>query len=378
LNNVYVCGALSDSADFDYSGNGALLYATGDNSTFLMKLDKDGNHIRTGIIDGDRYVNCFDFSLDKQANIYFTGLFSVVNFDMNFPWGVIVGTGMIDFDPGSDTLALIGNGNGTETVFVAKWSQCSAGTTTLNETACTSFSWNNETYTQSGTYAKSFTTALGCDSIARLDLTVLNSAQASQNIQICSGETFSIGNQTFNQTGIYQSVLSASNGCDSLVTTNLTVETVTAQISLTGNVYSALNVPADATFQWLDCESNFAPLIAEVYPSFIASSNGNFALEISNGDCRDTSNCVLFSSVGLHSINSNQFRVYPIPTDETLILESEFPNLPIRILDAQGRLIFETTSSSKRTEINVRLFQSGLYFIQLDKTSQPFTILHNR
>jgi hypothetical protein len=86
----------------------------------------------------------------------------------------------------------------------------------------------------------------------------------------------------------------------------------------------------------------------------------------------------LFSSVGLHSINSNQFRVYPIPADETLILESEFPNLPIRILDAQGRLIFETTSSSKRTEFDVRLFQSGLYFIQLDKTSQPFTILHNR
>jgi hypothetical protein len=101
-------------------------------------------------------------------------------------------------------------------------------------------------------------------------------------------------------------------------------------------------------------------------------------LEISNGDCRDTSNCQAFLSLGLHTIPANQFSVYPNPADETLILESEFPNLPIRILDAQGRLIFETTSSSKRTEIDVRLFQSGLYFIQLDKTSQPFTILHNR
>jgi hypothetical protein len=106
--------------------------------------------------------------------------------------------------------------------------------------------------------------------------------------------------------------------------------------------------------------------------------DGNYALETSSGNCRDTSNCVLFSSVGINSINSNQFRIYPIPADETLILESEFPNLPIRILDAQGRLVFETTTNTKRMEIDVRLLQSGLYFMQSDKTSQPFTILHNR
>jgi hypothetical protein len=143
-------------------------------------------------------------------------------------------------------------------------------------------------------------------------------------------------------------------------------------------VYSALNAPVDATFQWLDCNSNFDPLIAEVYPSFIASSNGNFALEISNGDCRDTSNCQAFLSLGLHTIPANQFSVYPNPADETLILESEFPNLPIRIFDAQGRLVFETTSSSKRMEIDLRLLQSGLYFMQSNNISKPFTILHNR
>jgi hypothetical protein len=101
-------------------------------------------------------------------------------------------------------------------------------------------------------------------------------------------------------------------------------------------------------------------------------------LEISNGDCRDTSNCQAFLSLGLPSNTANQFSIYPNPADETLIIEIEFSNLPIRILDAQGRLVFETTSSSKRTEIDVRLFQSGLYFIKSDNTSKPFTILHSR
>jgi hypothetical protein len=378
LNNVYVCGQFSDSADFDFSGAGAISFATGDYSSFVLKLDSEGSFIRTNIIDGDRYVNCSDFTLDKQANIYFTGFFMVVNFDMGFPWGVMEGTGQIDFDPGPDTLALIGGGNWDETVFVAKWSQCSAGTTTLNETACNSYTWNNESYTESGIYAKSFTTALGCDSIARLNLTVLNSAQASQNIQICSGETFSIGNQTFNQTGVYETTYTTQAGCDSLVTTNLTIDTLNASIVLNNSVFTALNIPQNAQLQWLNCDADFAIINGATNPTFTASLDGNYALETSSGNCRDTSNCVLFSSVGINSINSNQFRVYPIPADETLILESEFPNLPIRILDAQGRLIFETTSSSKRTEIDVRLFQSGLYFIQLDKTSQPFTILHNR
>jgi hypothetical protein len=378
INNVYVSGQLSDSADFDYSGNGALLYATGDYSTFLMKLDKNGNYIRTSIIDGDLYVNCSDFSLDKQANIYFTGFFHVVNLDPGFPWGVMIGTGQIDFDPGQDTLALIGLGNGPETVFVAKWSQCSAGTTTLNQTACISFSWNNETYTQSGTYAKSLTTALGCDSIARLNLTVLNSSQAAQNIQICSGETFSIGNQTFTQSGIYQTTLTAANGCDSLVTTNLTVDTLDAEIVLNDNVFTSLNIPQNAQLQWLNCDNSFAIINGETNPTFTATSGGNYAVETSLGNCRDTSNCVLFSSVGLKSNVSNQLKVYPIPADETLFIESEKSNLPIRIFDAQGRLVFQTTSTSKRLDIDVNKWKSGLYFIHMENTSKPFTIMRNR
>jgi hypothetical protein len=86
----------------------------------------------------------------------------------------------------------------------------------------------------------------------------------------------------------------------------------------------------------------------------------------------------LFSSVGLKLITKNQTKVYPIPANETLFIESEFSNSPIRIFDAQGRLVFETITSSKPMEIDVRLLQSGLYFMQSDNTSQPFTILHNR
>ncbi len=378
LNNVYVCGAISDSADFNYSGNGDILYARGNNSTFLMKLDKDGNYIRTGIIDGDRFVNCYDFSLDRQANLYFTGVFSVVNFDMNFPWGVIEGTGMIDFDPGLDTLPLIGAGRGTETVFVAKWGQCSAGSDTLNETACNSFTWQGENLTESGMYRKSLTTNERCDSIAVLNLNINTSSEAEQNLRICAGESITVGNQTYTSSGTYIQTLSNQAGCDSVLTTHLVVDTVHAEISLTENVFTAINPPINASFQWLNCEENFAPINGETNSEFIAQMDGNYALETSAEGCRDTSDCLFFSSVGVNLITSNHLNIYPIPANETLIVESEKSNLPIRIFDAQGRLVFETIKSEKHMEIDLRLFQSGLYFIQSEKTSQPFTIIRNR
>jgi len=229
-----------------------------------------------------------------------------------------------------------------------------------------------------GVYPKFISTNGNCENVEVLNLMVTPVSVTSQTVNLCAGETFSIGNQTFNQTGVYETTYTTQAGCDSLVTTNLTIDTLNASIVLNDNVFTALNIAQNAQLQWLNCDADFAIINGATNPTFTASLDGNYALETSSGNCRDTSDCVLFSSVGLHSINSNQFRIYPNPADETLILESEFPNLPIRILDAQGRLVFETTTNTKRTEIDVRLFQSGLYFIQSDKTSQPFTILHNR
>ena len=213
--------------------------------------------------------------------------------------------------------------------------------------------------------------------MAILNLIILNK-NVSQNIQICAGETFSIGKQTYNQSGIYQTLFPASNGCDSLVTTTLTVDTLNATIVLNNSVFTALNIPQNTQLQWLNCDNDFASISGETNPSFIASSNGNYAVEMSNGNCRDTSECVAFSSLGLPSITSNQFKVYPIPANEILIIESEFSNLPIRIFDAQGRLVLETTTNSKRMDIDVSELQNGFYFIQSNNISKPFTILHNR
>jgi hypothetical protein len=376
LNNAYVCGTLSDSADFDYSGNGDILYARGDNSTFLMKLDKDGNYIRTSIIDGDRYVNCFDFSLDRQANMYFTGLFSVVNLDPGMPWATVDGTGQIDFDPGPDTLALIGDGRGIETVFVAKWSQCSAGSDTLNETACNSFTWQGENLTASGMYRKSLTTTGRCDSIAVLNLSINTSTEAEQNLRICAGESITVGNQTFTNSGTYIQTLSNQAGCDSVLTTHLEVDSLNTEISISENVFTAINPPMEASFQWLNCEENFAPINGETNSEFIAQMDGNYALETSAEGCRDTSDCLFFSSVSINPNISSLLKIYPVPVNETLVIEDDLTKGTFQIYDANGRLILTGTKNDKRMFLATHNWKDGLYLIRIGHTTRSFAVIH--
>jgi gliding motility-associated-like protein len=86
-----------------------------------------------------------------------------------------------------------------------------------------SYTVGNNTYTTSGIFRDTLRTIRNCDSIITTNLTVLNEITFSQNIFICEGQSYTIGNNTYSVTGIYRDTLQSSGGCDSIVITNLTV-----------------------------------------------------------------------------------------------------------------------------------------------------------
>ncbi|NUN99466.1 MAG: gliding motility-associated C-terminal domain-containing protein, partial [Saprospiraceae bacterium] len=97
--------------------------------------------------------------------------------------------------------------------------------TTLTETICSdeTYSVGNSTYDMSGTYRDTLVAANGCDSIVTLNLTVLGAITGATNVTICDGETYTLGGTTFDTDGVYQVTLTSVNGCDSLVTLDLEV-----------------------------------------------------------------------------------------------------------------------------------------------------------
>ncbi len=83
-----------------------------------------------------------------------------------------------------------------------------------------------------GNYEVYLAGASRCDSTYLVDLTVIPPVTENVATTICSGESYAIGDEMYTATGIYtDTVTSLLTGCDSIVTLDLEVTTVTAEIA---------------------------------------------------------------------------------------------------------------------------------------------------
>lgn len=99
---------------------------------------------------------------------------------------------------------------------------------TLNPVICQGnyYSIGSHTYTATGSYVDTLTTSSGCDSIITTNLTVNPPPYTIKNPVMCQGNSYSVGNHTYSSTGTFTDTLSTSSGCDSIITTNLIVNPV--------------------------------------------------------------------------------------------------------------------------------------------------------
>ncbi|MCB0738712.1 MAG: hypothetical protein KDC92_14455, partial [Bacteroidetes bacterium] len=79
------------------------------------------------------------------------------------------------------------------------------------------------TYTKSGIYTDTIISSNGCDSIVTINLTILEATSGKITVSACHSYTSPSGKYTYASTGIYSDTLMNSNGCDSIVTINLTI-----------------------------------------------------------------------------------------------------------------------------------------------------------
>ena len=118
-----------------------------------------------------------------------------------------------------------------------------------NQTACNSFTWSdNNTYTTNNSSATDtiFGGANnGCDSIITLNLTITNATNGIDTQTACNSFTWSNNNTytTNNSTATDTIFGGSSNGCDSIITLNLTI---------TNTVYSIDIHSACANYTWID------------------------------------------------------------------------------------------------------------------------------
>ncbi len=151
--------------------------------------------------------------------------------------------------------------------------------------ACDSYTWgaNGTTYTQSGTYTLNLTTVAGCDSILTLTLGINESSASTQTAGACISYTWAANGQTYDQSGTYIAELTTVNGCDSIVTLELTIsdeafgsESVTACDSYTwagnGTTYDQSGTYTAALTSTQGCDSTATLFLTVNY----SASGGEF------------------------------------------------------------------------------------------------------
>ncbi len=241
----------------------------------------------------------------------------------------------------------------------------SAGTDV--QVACDSYTWiDGNTYTTSNNSATyTLINSEGCDSLITLNLTINHFSTGTDVQSACDSYIWIDGNTYTSSNNSATFTLNNAVGCDSVVTLNLTItETPMASILLNG---ATLTASVDGMiYQWIDCNNGNAEIVGENNQNFIPVSNGNYAVILTNGDCSSTSSCV---SVTLVSIDDHSFIngviIYPNPTNDVLNISGGIIER-VEVYDLTGRMLL----SSPYNVIDVSDLSSGVYQVIVNGNQQ--------
>lgn len=184
-----------------------------------------------------------------------------------------------------------------------------------------------------------------------------------------------------NNTATFNYVGGAVNGCDSLVTLNLTINSVTnLNTTISGGTITANN--SSATYRWLDCNNNYAVISGQTAASFSPSVSGFYAVELTQNGCVDTSACVTFTTSGIvENSFGNNLMVYPNPTNGNLTIDlgNTYGTVEIQVTDMLGKFIeFKSEYSAQTLDLFIQE-PAGIYIVtvQADDKKAVIRVLKN-
>lgn len=101
-------------------------------------------------------------------------------------------------------------------------------------------------------------------------------------------------NYTWYTSGIYQDKIPNTSGGDSIITINLTINDLNVNVFVDDSLSTLTSGASGVSYQWLNCV-NDSIVLGATSQSFIPITPGEYAVEITNGNCVDTSACYLIN-----------------------------------------------------------------------------------
>ena len=231
----------------------------------------------------------------------------------------------------------------------------------------------------SGGFSQRITACTGVDSLqfeiintgSEIIATVVSiTPPATTLTTICDGDSTLIYGVSQKVAGIYYDSLQTVFGCDSILSTSLTINTVSTSIVQNNDTLVA-NV-AGISYQWVDCNNGNTQIVGDTNQQFIPTTDGDYAVIVTQNDCSDTSVCMNVIITGIDENDSkNVFIIYPNPTDG--LFNVSFSNgidnsYVISIRNALGQLIEQFSPINQLVEIDLSGQDKGIYFLNISNT----------
>ena len=190
-----------------------------------------------------------------------------------------------------------------------------------------------------------------------------------QSFSICNGDSVVVGSSTYNQTGTYNDTLTGVNGCDSTVSTNLTIYSdVVSIISQSGNDITVTTTGGASPYSYQWNTSETTQTITPLY-------NGDYWVIIT--DMNSCKSDTAFFTVGwittsIAEININNITIYPNPSKDIFNIvfnTNTKQDVDLRVHNVLGKVIFSESlkdfNGDYNRSVDLSQYPNAIYILQL-------------
>ncbi len=199
---------------------------------------------------------------------------------------------------------------------------------------------------------------------------MINPAFADDN---CIGTIPGVANRslTFTEPGTFNVIwtYTDSAGNSSSQSQTVIVDTVDTRIIFNPSTNTLSSLHPNAAYQWVRCDLGYQPLINGTFADYSTTTNGEYAVIITENGCIDTSACLslVFLSVNEHA--SPEIRLYPNPAiDKVSVVLHQTTELTL--FDTQAKLVFHIILEAGNHDLQLPALRSGLYYWRIQDVSK--------
>lgn len=218
----------------------------------------------------------------------------------------------------------------------------------------------------SGTYTSTLTTNLGCDSIVSTILTVLDLMSTQlPTLEICAGDSIQVFNNFIYESGIYEHTLQSIEGCDSIITQEVIVHP-TPIVQLNDFSPNLICINSGLTALPVGTPSGgdyFGEGITSLNFDPFEAGNGTHVIYYSyaneyNCMSKDSSIIIVDLCLGIETLNLNpSIQVVPNPSSGIFLIkrnENSTEQIQLQLFDVTGKFIsYYVLSAENPSELSI-------------------------